>query len=140
MRDNRSFAGALIDDGRPLLLFTGLCLVLSGLFALFLSATGQFLPHDVLFLGMTAEQLCAVNECTMRHSLTAQSCSAVIPRNRTSCGRNWPVADRNNANKPDRTRHSPVKRSSGRPSSINAPAKLRLSRMIVFVCKNSRRH
>ena len=47
MRDNRSFAGALIDDGRPLLLFTGLCLVLSGLFALFLSATGQFLA-DVL--------------------------------------------------------------------------------------------
>jgi hypothetical protein len=67
MRDNRSFVGALIDDGRLLLLFTGLCLVLSGLFALYLSAVGQFLPHDVLFLGMTAEQLCAVHECRIVH-------------------------------------------------------------------------
>jgi hypothetical protein len=67
MRDDRSFVGALIGDGRPLLLFTGLCLVLSGLFALFLSVTGHFLPHDVQFLGMTAEQLCSVNECRIVH-------------------------------------------------------------------------
>jgi len=50
-----------------LLLFTGLCLVLSGLFALFLSATGHFLPHDVQFLGMSPEQLCAINECRVVH-------------------------------------------------------------------------
>ena len=67
MRDNRSFVGALIDDGRPLLLFTGLCLALSGVFALFLSATGQFLPHDVQYLGMTAEQLCTLQECRIVH-------------------------------------------------------------------------
>src|SRR6266446_9746189 len=63
MGDDRGLFGALVGDGRPLLLFTGLCLVLSGLFALFLSATGHFLPHDVQYLGMTAEQLCAIDNC-----------------------------------------------------------------------------
>jgi hypothetical protein len=67
MRDDRSFLGALIGDGRPLLLFMGLCLVLSGGFALFLSATGHFLPHDVQFLGMTPDQLCDINECRIVH-------------------------------------------------------------------------
>jgi len=57
----------LIDDGRPLLSLTGLALLLSGSFALFLSATGSFLPHDVDYLGMTAPQLCAVNQCRVVH-------------------------------------------------------------------------
>lgn len=60
---NRGFAIALIDDGRPLLIFSALCLILAGGFALFLSATRQFLPHDVQFLGMTAEQLCGIQNC-----------------------------------------------------------------------------
>lgn len=60
---NRGFATALIDDGRPLLIFAALCLILAGGFALFLSATRQFLPHDVQFLGMTAEQLCGIQNC-----------------------------------------------------------------------------
>ena len=38
-------------------------LVLSGAFALFLSANQHFLPHDVQFLGMTAEQLCGIQSC-----------------------------------------------------------------------------
>ena len=63
IRDDRGLLQALVGDGRPLLIFTGLCLVLSGCFALFLSATGQFLPHDVQFLGITAEELCAINQC-----------------------------------------------------------------------------
>jgi hypothetical protein len=67
MSDDRSFVGALIGDGRPLLLFMALCLVLSGLFALFLSTTGHFLPHDVQFLGMTPGELCAINECRIVH-------------------------------------------------------------------------
>ena len=61
--DQRGLLQALVGDGRPLLMFTGLSLVLSGGFALFLAATGHFLPHDARFLGMTAEQLCAVKEC-----------------------------------------------------------------------------
>src|SRR5260370_5201482 len=62
-RDNRGLIEALIGDGRPLLVFAGLCLVLAGGFALFLSATRHFLPHDVQFLGMTAEQLCGIHSC-----------------------------------------------------------------------------
>jgi hypothetical protein len=65
--DNRSLLQALLADGRPLLLFTGLALVLSGLFALFLSITGHFLPHDVKFLGMTERDLCAINQCRIVH-------------------------------------------------------------------------
>lgn len=66
---------ALIEDGHPLLMFTGLSLVLSGGFALFLAATGHFLPHDTQFLGMTADQLCLINSCRivrfMIHDRTA---------------------------------------------------------------------
>jgi len=63
INDNRGLFGVLIGDGRPLLLFIGLGLILSGAFALFLSATHNFLPHDVQFLGMTTEQLCAIDNC-----------------------------------------------------------------------------
>src|SRR5439155_10370831 len=41
--------------------------MLSGGFALFLSATGHFLPHDVHFLGMDKEQLCGINQCRIVH-------------------------------------------------------------------------
>ena len=67
MRDERGLVQALVGDGRPLLIFTGLSLVLSGAFALFLSATGHFLPHDIQFLGMTAEELCAIKNCRVVH-------------------------------------------------------------------------
>lgn len=62
-RLNRGIFSALIGDGRPLLLFIGLGLILAGAFALFLSATQNFLPHDVQFLGITAEQLCGIDNC-----------------------------------------------------------------------------
>ena len=62
-RDDRGLLQALLGDGRPLLLLSGLILVLSGGFALFLSATKHFLPHDVHYLGMTAEQLCKIQDC-----------------------------------------------------------------------------
>jgi hypothetical protein len=61
--DQQGLFQALIGDGRLLLLFTGLSIVLSGGFALFLAVTGHFLPHDTQFLGMTAAQLCALNDC-----------------------------------------------------------------------------
>lgn len=57
-RQNRNIVGDLVADGTPLLIFTGLSLVLSGLFALFLCASGDLLPQDSAFLGMTASQLC----------------------------------------------------------------------------------
>jgi hypothetical protein len=67
IRDERGFLEALLGDGRPLLIFTGLSLVLSGSFALFLSASGHFLPHDIQFLGMTESELCALSQCRVVH-------------------------------------------------------------------------
>jgi hypothetical protein len=55
--DDRSVWSALVGDGRFLLALTGVALMASGGFALFLSITGHFLPHDVAKLGMDAQQL-----------------------------------------------------------------------------------
>src|ERR1041385_6240620 len=78
---NRGLATALIDDGRPLLICAALCLILAGGFALFLSATRQFLPHDVQFLGMTAEQLCGIQSCRvvyfMFHDRVSFGCALI---------------------------------------------------------------
>jgi hypothetical protein len=48
---------ALLGDGRFLLALTGVALIGSGGFALFLCLTGHFLPHDVARLGMDAPEL-----------------------------------------------------------------------------------
>ena len=58
---------ALVGDGRPLLVLVALGLMLSGIFALFLSATGTFLPHDVSFLGMQPGALCDLHQCRIVH-------------------------------------------------------------------------
>ncbi len=61
--DDRGLVEGLVGDGRPLISLTGIVLIFSGAFAIFLSATGQFLPHDLAFLGMSADELCAVSDC-----------------------------------------------------------------------------
>ena len=66
-RDSRDFLAALVGDGRPLIALTGVCLALSGGFALFQSATGHFLPHDTDFLKMSAQDLCSLDECRIVH-------------------------------------------------------------------------
>jgi len=66
-RASVGFLEAIVDDGAPLISFTGLCLALSGAFALFQSATGHFLPHDTAFLQMLPEDLCGINECRIVH-------------------------------------------------------------------------
>jgi hypothetical protein len=63
----RSLLSSLVDDGRPLLALVALCLMLSGGFVIFQSATGHFLPQDVQFLGMDKDQLCGINECRIVH-------------------------------------------------------------------------
>ena len=50
----------LVGDGRSLLVLTALALLFSGGFALFLAVRREFLPHDIQYLGMSAEALCAV--------------------------------------------------------------------------------
>ncbi len=64
---SRGFLEAIVGDGRPLIAFSGLCLALSGAFALFQSATGHFLPHDIAFLQMSPPDLCKINECRIVH-------------------------------------------------------------------------
>jgi hypothetical protein len=50
-----------------LLLATAWGLIAGGAVALFLGATKRFLPHDVAFLQMTPQDLCARNECRIVH-------------------------------------------------------------------------
>jgi hypothetical protein len=64
---SRDLFEAIVGDGRPLIVFTGICLALSGAFALFQSSTGQFLPHDVAFLQMAPQDLCGINQCRIVH-------------------------------------------------------------------------
>ena len=65
--DQRGIPTTILGDGRFLIILTGLGLAFAGGFALFQSATGHFLPHDVEFLGMTASELCGINECRIVH-------------------------------------------------------------------------
>jgi hypothetical protein len=51
----------------PLLLLSGVFLLVCGTFAIAQAATGQFLPHDAVYLGMTAPQLCALEHCRIVH-------------------------------------------------------------------------
>lgn len=64
---DRNLSRLLVGDGRPLLAVSGLVLVFAGVFALFVAARGEFLPHDVAFLGMTPQDLCAVHGCRVVH-------------------------------------------------------------------------
>lgn len=61
--DDTSFIEPVVGDGRPLLLTVAGALSFSGGFALFLAATGDFLPQDVHYLGMTAAELCEIASC-----------------------------------------------------------------------------
>jgi hypothetical protein len=56
-----------LEDGSLFLHALGLGLIASGLFALYLSAIGKFLPHDEYFLGMTAADLCSLHGCRIVH-------------------------------------------------------------------------
>jgi len=63
--DRRTLLEALLGDGRFLLIFTAIILILSGLFVIVQSVTGHFLPHDISYLGMDANQLSTFNNGTM---------------------------------------------------------------------------
>jgi hypothetical protein len=63
--DRRTLLEALLGDGRFLLVFTSIILVLSGMFVIVQSVTGHFLPHDVSYLGLDAAQLSTFNNGTI---------------------------------------------------------------------------
>jgi len=67
MSDDRGFLETLIGDGRALLNLVALTLIGCGGFAIFQAASGGFLPQDVEFLGMTADQLCSMQGCRILH-------------------------------------------------------------------------
>ena len=54
---------AVAADGRPLLQLTAFALLFSGCFAFFVSIRREFLPHDIAYLAMRPDQLCALAEC-----------------------------------------------------------------------------
>jgi hypothetical protein len=67
MSSDRGFLETSIGDGRSLLILSAVLLVGCGAFAIFQAATGNFLPHDGVYLGMTASELCAMQGCRILH-------------------------------------------------------------------------
>ena len=51
-RDSRGLLRAVVGDGTPLLVLTGVGLLFAGGFAMFLGLRGEFLPHDLRYLGI----------------------------------------------------------------------------------------
>ena len=65
--DDAGLLDPLLADGRHLLTLGALGLLAAGAFAVFLGAAGQFLPHDLQYLGMSAAQLCGFDACRVVH-------------------------------------------------------------------------
>ncbi|MEM9704193.1 MAG: hypothetical protein AAF907_17270, partial [Planctomycetota bacterium] len=57
----------LVGDGRPLISLAGLGLIACGLFAFFVGLTGQFLPHDLAFLGTDSAAIWAVADSRLAY-------------------------------------------------------------------------
>jgi hypothetical protein len=57
MRDDRGILEVALGDGRFLIALTGICLALSGGFAILQSASGHLLPQDSHAIGMDAQTL-----------------------------------------------------------------------------------
>jgi hypothetical protein len=64
--DQRHFRTMPTQSDR-FLIASALLLILAGLAVFMLGASGRFLPHDEQFLGMTAQQLCALRGCRVVH-------------------------------------------------------------------------
>lgn len=63
MNEQRGFVRTVVGDGVPLVIATAAVLTLAGGFAMFLALTGEFLPQDLGYLGMTADELCTIADC-----------------------------------------------------------------------------
>ncbi|MCH2046841.1 MAG: hypothetical protein MK212_22185, partial [Saprospiraceae bacterium] len=59
--NSESILTPLTKQGVFPIIFTGLILILSGIFVITQSITGYFLPHDVNYLGLTAQELGVYN-------------------------------------------------------------------------------
>jgi hypothetical protein len=61
--DDPGLLETVIGDGRPPLILSAAVLAGCGTFAIFQAATGHLLPHDAVYLGMSASQLCSLDDC-----------------------------------------------------------------------------
>jgi hypothetical protein len=61
--EERGLFSVLVGNGLPPLMVVAGSLVLAGGFAVFLALTGEFLPHDIRYLQMSAANLCSVEDC-----------------------------------------------------------------------------
>jgi len=69
MDENRSIWKALTGDGVFLLVLTGLALLFSGAFAIFLSFSGDFLPHDAEKIGFSSDELYLISPSLVKFML-----------------------------------------------------------------------
>jgi hypothetical protein len=67
MQEQRGLARTVAGNGIPLLVVSAGILILAGAFAMFLALTGEFLPHDLAYLGMSADELCGIADCHVVH-------------------------------------------------------------------------
>jgi hypothetical protein len=65
--DERGLLETVIGDGRALVVLAAAILVECGVFAIFQAITGNLLPHDAIYLGMSANELCALQGCRVLH-------------------------------------------------------------------------
>ncbi|QDU59552.1 hypothetical protein Pan216_03810 [Planctomycetes bacterium Pan216] len=65
--DEPGLIEAVLGDGRPLLVFSAISLLLSAGFAFFHSAMGHILPHDLAYLQMSSDTLCLYAEGRIVH-------------------------------------------------------------------------
>lgn len=63
LTDDRRISDRALAGGATLLTAAALFLLACGVFAIVQAASGRFLPHDAVYLGMSAADLCAIDEC-----------------------------------------------------------------------------
>ncbi|MGB6180276.1 MAG: hypothetical protein WBF79_03420 [Rhodococcus sp. (in: high G+C Gram-positive bacteria)] len=69
MSEQRGFVRTFVRDGVGSLMATSSLLILAGCVAMVLALTGEFLPHDLAYVGMSADQLCGIADCHIVHFL-----------------------------------------------------------------------
>jgi hypothetical protein len=79
------FVQTIVSDGVLLLLATAGSLVLAGGFAIFLAASGEFLPHDIAYLGMSAADLCTIADCRIGASWSTTGPRSAVRWPRWAC-------------------------------------------------------
>jgi hypothetical protein len=127
--EERGLFSVLVGNGLPPLMLVAGSLVLAGGFAVFLALTGEFLPHDIRYLGMSTADLCSVEDCRVERATAPRATRRPRPTDRgkpatkpTSC-----VPDSYGSYRPEPTRSarnsSQVRRPIARSGATLTPAR-----------------